>query len=54
MTLKEKLAKARAVLEVKTELATYKSAIDNNHKFSEFYVNKAAELQIQLDILTQE
>ena len=54
MTLKERLAKAQAVLKLETEIATYKDAVDRQHQFSDYCVSKAAELQVKLDRLLQE
>ena len=51
MTLKEKIAKARKVDDIRHELSTYESAIAGGSKFTEFYRNKMVQLLKKLEAI---
>jgi hypothetical protein len=50
---KAQMAKAKAVNKIKIELSHYESAIAKNHQFSDYCISRSAELQAELDLLTQ-
>ena len=52
MTLKEKIARARKVDQLKEEMSIYDDAIKGGSKFSDFYATKAAAIREELDVIT--
>ena len=51
MDLKAKLAKAKKVEAIRTEMATYEDAVNNKHKFADFYHGKWLELKAKLEAI---
>jgi|Marorgknorr_s2lv_1036017.scaffolds.fasta_scaffold01275_20 hypothetical protein len=49
MDLKAKLAKARKVEEIRKEIAIYEDAVNNKHKFADFYRTKIESLKTKLE-----
>ena len=53
MTLKEKIAQARKVDQLKIEMSIYDDAIKRGSKFSDFYATKSAAIKTKIEsILT--
>jgi len=51
MDLKAKLAKAKKVEAIRTEMAIYEDAVNNKHKFADFYQGKWLELKAKLEAI---
>ena len=51
MTLKEQIAKARKVEDIRHELDTYQNAIKGGSKFEEYYQSKIVELLKKLNAI---
>ena len=51
MTLKEKIARARKVDQLKEEMSIYDDAIKGGSKFSDFYATKAAALKADIEAI---
>jgi len=49
MTLKEKIAQARKVDQLKIEMSIYDDAIKSGSKFSDFYATKSAAIKNKIE-----
>jgi len=52
MKLKEKLAQAKQINQLKIEMSIYDDAIKNGSKFSDFYATKSAAIKAKIESIS--